>query len=252
MTHQTVTLPSTSPRKRWLQFGLRAFLLFVGIVSCCSGWVGLQISRKQRETAVIEQLAKGGNADTYWASIFHQPSTMVLNPASGIRPLGGPGFINRIRNAPLFQTVVLFAVHPVGNSFAYDVDNDGRLRIKRDYISGLRDDDMFRVAKLKNLRSLWLEANEITDVGLKRLSGLPRLEILWLQNTPISDVGIAGFPLLTQLSDLDISSTDVSDASLPLLKKCLSLQHLGLENTQFTPEGIAELRRALPSCRIDY
>ena len=244
--------PPLAKRRRWRQFSLRAFLIFVAIVACIAAWVGMQITRRQSEGAAIEHLTKGGSTSTYWTSRFDQPPTSDLNLANTVWPRGKSGIVNRLRNIDMFRTVVLFAFHPNGNTFTFDADDQGNLRIKREYKSGLRDSDMEWVARLVNLRSLWLEANGISDDGLKRLHNLSHLEILWIQHTAVTDAGIAAMSNLTRLSDLDLSGTEVSDESVDVLRKCRRLKHLGLKNTHVSLHGIEALHRELPDCVIEH
>ena len=46
------------------------------------------------------------------------------------------------------------------------------------------------VAKLKQLKGLYLEGTEITDAGLKEVAKLKQLKVLGLLNTRITDVGL--------------------------------------------------------------
>jgi hypothetical protein len=250
-------VPSTTPiavakGRRWRQFSLRACFVVITIVACISAWFGDEIARHRREQAAIGRLTIGGNITVHWASRFERHSPRALNPQSGIFLLEKPGVFNRFRNIETFRTVKVFACHPEGNTFAFDVDRDNRLLIKRDYIAGLRDGDMAAIKDLVNLQTLWLEANGISDEGLKELRGLESLEILWLAYTAVTDTGIsmlAEFPLL---QDLDLSGTYVTDRAIPVLSKSRKLEHLVLRNTNVTEEGLVTLQRELPNCRIEH
>lgn len=239
-------------RRRWWQFSLRAFLLFITFAACVAGWIGIQMVRHKEEEAAIEHLVKGGSTSTYWASRFKQPPTAHLNPAKTTYPGYEAGVLNKLREGQMFRTVVMFAFHAGGNTFSFGLRENGHLKIERQYKSGLTDDDMRFVTKLVNLRSLWLEANNITDRGLVELCSLDRLEYLWLQNTPITDAGLTVLANFPQLQDLDLSGTDVSDGAVPTLVKCRQLRRLGLANTSVTAAGIAALQKELPDCQIEH
>jgi hypothetical protein len=245
------TVSETQPKtRRRLRFSLRAIFVLITLVACVAAWAGMQIARRHREEAAIKHLVKGATTSTYWASLFDQPASADLNPLMPLWPRRKTGLINRLRNLDMFQTVVMFSIHPGGNTFAFDADEQGRLVIHRDYKAGLRDDDMAVVAKLVNLRTLWLEANGITDNGLVQLAGLKNLELLWLQNTPVTDAGMATLENFPKLRDLDLSATDVTDMAIDAWSRCRVLRKLKVENTRVTSEGVARLQKLLPDCEI--
>jgi hypothetical protein len=66
----------------------------------------------------------------------------------------------------------------------------------------------------------------VTDEGLKDLAGFKNLQALFLVGTQMTDKGLN---VLTGLK---------------------SLRRLDLDPTRVTREGIAELRKALPNCRV--
>ena len=242
---------ATQPKsRRWLRFNLRALFVLITLVACVAAWLGMQIARHHREEVAIAHLIHGGTTSMYWASRFDQPASSELNPLMPMLQVAKTDWADRLRNLEMFRTVIMFQTFPAGNTFSYDADDAGRLVIHREFKAGLKDDDMAWVAKLVNLRSLWLEANGITDKGLIQLIDLKHLEILWLQNTAISDDGISSLPKLPKLRDLDLSATDVTDASIAALSQCRALQHLKLNNTNVTEKGITTLQRSLPDCVI--
>ena len=91
------------------------------------------------------------------------------------------------------------------------------------------DDDLKKIAGLKNLESLNLTRTRVTDTGLKELAGLKNLKHLHLNWTAVTDVGlkeIAGFETLEQL---DLQGTQVSG---------VGLKHRGAtEEAQLAPPG---------------
>lgn len=92
----------------------------------------------------------------------------------------------------------------------------------------------------------------VTDAGLRHIRGQTQLSSLWLTNTRVTDAGIAEISNLKQLITLDLSGTAITDASLPTLSGMHRLNYLGCRNTRLSAAGIAQLRAALPACRIDW
>ena len=96
--------------------------------------------------------------------------------------------------------------------------------------TGLSNGELAHVARIPKLYGLSLaECPEIDDVGIAHLAGASKLDQLWL-----SGCG------------------RVTDGSIEHLSRLTSLKSLKLDRTQVTPAGIAELRKRLPSCKIEH
>ena len=98
---------------------------------------------------------------------------------------------------------------------------DLNLNITQITDAGLKD-----VAKLQNLTGLNLGGTQITDAGLKEVAKLQKLEVLYLRGTQITDVGLKDVVKLQKLTRLNLEFTKITDADA------------------------AELKKALPKCRI--
>lgn len=79
---------------------------------------------------------------------------------------------------------------------------------------------------------------------------MPKLQWLRLSGTRITDAGLARLESLRSLSWLELWDIPVSDAGLKHIAELKSLRNLMLRSEYHTPEGLAELRRALPNCEI--
>jgi len=136
------------------------------------------------------------------------------------------------------------------------------------------DDGLKVLTGLPNLQKLCLIDTFVTDAGLKVLAGLPSLQELNLLGTLVTDAGLkalagmklkilvipveartdTGFKHYLQAIDttatLDLLGWPVTDAGLIELSGLKSLQKLYLYGNRFTPAGIAELKKALPECKI--
>jgi hypothetical protein len=55
--------------------------------------------------------------------------------------------------------------------------------------SGVRDEDLGRLAELKNLQTLWLTCTDVSDEGLQRLRDAPRLRRVFCDNTRVTRDG---------------------------------------------------------------
>ncbi|MCI0743284.1 MAG: hypothetical protein L0Y72_30015 [Gemmataceae bacterium] len=116
--------------------------------------------------------------------------------------------------------------------------------------TGLKD-----LAGLPKLRALeFLCSAELTDQGFANVNGLAKLQRLRLIAAPkITDAAMKDLSGLASLQELALSYTAVTDAGLDHLKKLTELRRLYLragQQIRFSEEGIAELQRALPKCKI--
>ena len=87
----------------------------------------------------------------------------------------------------------------------------------------------------------------VTDAGLVHLEGLTNLQSLHLSETQITDAVLVHLKGLTSLE----INTQVTGAGLVHLKGVTNLQSLNLNRTQVTDAGVAELKQALPDCKIE-
>jgi mono/diheme cytochrome c family protein/uncharacterized membrane protein len=91
----------------------------------------------------------------------------------------------------------------------------------------VKDDDLKKVASLKNITRLNLEKTLITDAGLAYLKDMPNLE------------------------QLNIYGTNITDKGLAHLSNCKNLKVLFLWGTKTTPQGIENLQKILRGIQID-
>jgi internalin A len=112
------------------------------------------------------------------------------------------------------------------------------------------DADVKELARLKNLRFLRLNGTKVTDAGLKQLAGLSDLQALDLGSTQVSDTGLKELGGLKNLRLLLLDGTKVTDEGLKELTSLKSLRSVNLRKTGVTKEGVAQLKKALPACRI--
>jgi len=119
--------------------------------------------------------------------------------------------------------------------------------------SGIDDDGMLIVGSFIFLRELDLAESHVTDGGVRHLSKLKQLEEIDLHLLP--GVTAESFRILAKLPKLrrvDVSDTSVDDSVLPWLAQMVDLERLGLSGSRVTSEGIEEVKRLLPKCRVTF
>jgi hypothetical protein len=86
---------------------------------------------------------------------------------------------------------------------------------------------------------------------LWQLAQCPNLTILNLHGSGLLGSDLAALPQFRSLIDLDLTDTLIfDDAALCYLTAAKRLQRLNISRTRLTEEGVASLKRALPSCEI--
>ena len=91
---------------------------------------------------------------------------------------------------------------------------------------------------------------KVTDGGLKEVAKLKQLKGLYLEGTEITDAGLKEVAKLKQLNFLALNLTQITDAGLKEVAKLKQLRFVNLEDTTVTESGVAQLQKALPKCKI--
>lgn len=130
------------------------------------------------------------------------------------------------------------ALPPISQVHGVNVTNDSRVSVGN--FEGL--------GELTSLRSLNVSGAGITRASMSGLTALKELRTLNLANVALSDGVSAMLP--RNLEELDVSNTGVGDFLLFDLAEFKSLKVLRVVGTKVTDDGIAQLKKALPECRI--
>lgn len=213
--------------RRRFTFNLRTLLIFMLLLGCLFGWVGLRYRRTLEQQAILRWFNS-----PQWAIHFGDdasfPSTWDLFfDANYI------GRIDEIRydgqsgdDAP-----DLWALHELKN-------------LELIYIANTSVGDLTPLTQLKNLRELYLFNTSVTD--LTPLEGLKNLQVIGLEDTPVAD--LTPLAQLKNLRELNLSNTKVSD--LTPLARLKNLTFLVVHNTPLDDLDFENLQKVLPNCNI--
>ncbi|HTA71883.1 MAG TPA: hypothetical protein VK776_26555 [Bryobacteraceae bacterium] len=105
---------------------------------------------------------------------------------------------------------------------------------------------------LTNLKKLALNQTSTTDDAMEWVGKLSGLESLSLEYTVVGDAGFAKVAGLTALTDLHLDHVNITDASLKVLAGLGKLRYLDLYHTSLSEQGYESLKKALPSCDINW
>lgn len=104
----------------------------------------------------------------------------------------------------------------------------------------------------RNMQSVYIYLAPLDDAALARFKSFPKLEGLCFSGTQVTNAGLASLLSLKNLTSLNLGSTpQLDDASVEHLKKLTNLTDLNLVQTKLTAAGLAELKQALPNCKIE-
>jgi len=116
-----------------------------------------------------------------------------------------------------------------------DLTAEGEIEVVSLTSNRATDETLQLLDGLTHLKNLTLGSDQITDAGLVNLKGLINLQTLWLGGDAPKVGG---------------KKTKVTDAGLVRLNGLTDLKDLRLDGTAVTDAGIAELKQALPNCKI--
>jgi hypothetical protein len=111
------------------------------------------------------------------------------------------------------------------------------------------DADLVPIARLRNVKLLYLGGGSITDDGLKELKDLMDLRLLVLWGNPISGDGLKHLRDLKELRHLDLSNTSVTDNKLVDLRNLTGLERLDLPNNHQIDGSFLQYVADLPNLK---
>ncbi|MEZ6089526.1 MAG: DUF1559 domain-containing protein [Pirellulaceae bacterium] len=116
--------------------------------------------------------------------------------------------------------------------------------------TNIGDETLNALKTLRNLRELDLAKTRISDAGVLHLTNMHQLTTLDLSGNRISDAAISALAGKNQLRQLFLHDTWITDASIEHLSTLKSLEFLNLRRTRITEQGLARLKKVLPTCDV--
>jgi hypothetical protein len=278
-------------KRRWSQFSLRTLLVALTGFCVVGGWFGARIERAREQRAAIDDLRTvvGWTAYEYQVGEDGQlvNNATLSTPPLLLRALGADFFsdvtsaaanndrgaailprfdrlrfarlelfvtdagLERIKAMNLLEQLDLSSskVTDFGLRYVADLKSVKRLVLP----PAVTDAGMNHLARLSSLEVLLIFGNSVTDVGLEHLTELHQLHTLNVGGNRVSGHELAR---LTPLRVLYLGYTPIDDNDLDELHSLDRLQRLELRpgaygGIHFTKNGVASLRKALPTCEIN-
>src|SRR5262245_11144674 len=254
-----------------MRYGLRTLLIVMAAIGVWLGWRVNAARRQQAAVAAIQQL--GGTV--FYAHQIREDrlGRLIAEPDKPsplpklLRPVAERIFPPAVASVSLRDTqatdrdleILKFFPHlqrlDLGNTRVTD-DGLGIVGQLRELESvsavGLTIGDR-GVEHLKSLQlthlSLW--KTRVSDAGVRHLRQMTTLRMLTLDETQITDAAMEDVGELVNLDDwLGLTDNRLTDAAVPHLSKLTKLRSLNLLRTNVSPEGLRQLRMALPGTQV--
>jgi hypothetical protein len=200
------------------QFRLRTLMIFTLVVAVPCALLGRKIERKHKERDAVAVILKLGG------HVQYEYQTMPGGPPQ--QP-PGPEWLRSLLGEDFFSEVAFVALQQ------------------------LSEPEPHRRTELNQVYGMNLNGKHVAEAAMERLEGLTRLHHLYLTNSEVSDGHLIRLEWLTELQTLDLWGTKITDAGPIHLKRLTQLDTLWLSQQNITDAGVAELRKALPNCKIE-
>ena len=229
----------TSP-KRFLQFGLRTFLVFVTVLCIFLGRVKTQSVEQAAIVAQVSQI----NGFCRYDFQFDESGNFDPNGKSyvpqALLDLFGVDFFHDVVEVQFYRAEKSgYLFLPIGTK--RQIDQDWRIfgRHRQEIAAEVMDE----ILTLESLRSIGLRAmydlDSIFEEKLSKLKDLERITVL--KGGDLTDRGIAALKDLENLKTLSIAETWIGDPSLEVLGTMESLEELYLGGHRFSDDGVKHL-----------
>jgi Leucine-rich repeat (LRR) protein len=111
-------------------------------------------------------------------------------------------------------------------------------------LHGMRisDDDLRLIVPSIELDTINLSDNPLSDAGVRHIAKIPQLRQLWISGPRISGEGLARLQDCRSLKTLWLTDTRATEDDLPVLANMKQLRTLNLSGMTFTKKGIEQLQ----------
>jgi hypothetical protein len=275
------------PKRRWLRFSLRTFLL---VVTALCVWLAFKVNAGRRQHEAVTAILNAGGTvmydyqfssprtDEYSWIIRSEPNALPSGPAFLRKTLGDDCFrtavvvfwnksdipepvFRQLENLPDLTNVNLKGVKivPDGSGVPRPIQDSDlavfsqlrRLASLEIWVSEIQGSGLANLNELRNLRNLVIVNAMVNDTGVKTAGELRQVERLELRNNQITDDGLKYLQHLVNLKELWLqTNTGITDVGLKYLSGLTQLKGIWLNACGTTPAGIQDLQKSLPNCKI--
>jgi hypothetical protein len=234
-------------KRRWRQYSLRTLMIIVTLFAVACSWLAVKMRQAKVQKSAVNTIELVGGMVWY---DYQETAPRTFYALATTRE---PKWLRRLLSDDFFNKPV-----KVDMRFNSSKDDDWvkainilpSLKTLLVYGQNVTDETLDNLSDLSNLEELRLSGGLISDHGLKNLGKFPNLHRLMMDNTQITDSGLSYVKNLKHLEELSLRYNIISDAAIPDLSKLSNLKLLDVERTAITVSGWAELKKALPNCKV--
>jgi hypothetical protein len=157
--------------------------------------------------------------------------------------------LGELAKAPALQELTLMAtanLDDVGGAHLGKIKTLERLFI---WNTRVTDKTMAALSGLP-LKTLYVSRTGLTDEGMKSLAKIKTLETLWIEETAVGDKGVAAFAKHPKLRWLKADKTKITDACVDTLVTLAELDTLQAPKAGITEAGEKKLKEKFPKARV--
>jgi hypothetical protein len=249
---------------RWrFQFSIRSLLVLTVAVAISCGWLAVEMKRAREQRAAVEAIKRTGlevdydfqwEIPDYWKTGY-QPGPALARNLFGVDFLAevvavrtGGGFFGGIGG------IVPYTLCKATDQDLLPLKAFKRLRFLYLAATEIGDSWMECLDELHELQDLSVWYTDVGDKGMEHLRGLTNLRELGIEHTKVTNSGLVHLKDLPNLEKIRLAKTTINDNGLLLLAQRKRLKELDFmvphSAHQFSREGVARFRRALPGCKV--
>lgn len=250
------------------QFTLKQLVVGMLLFSLLLATIGRKLhSVVRQETALIRMKMAGGDVkaetpfskaalsvcDLFGRDPWTECTSIEIRNDAAAREL-----VTQIKAFPKLRTITLGARVTDKGLVATSEAIDRHRRIFQLAIMGsaLTDDGLSQLSTL-DIEMLFVNGcYGITDDGFEGFQELRYFDLIGDEAGParrlaITDAGLKNIARMKELEHVMVCGAPITDVGLMHLASLPSLELVRLRNTSVTPKGIEQLKRALPSCKVE-
>jgi len=242
------TQPSpTRPRRRWLSFSLRGFLLLILLLSIPLAWLGQKYSAMRIEDRVVDEILAADGTVIYPHQETHSSGSGISKNSN--KPAPGPKWLRESLGENIFARVhcVWLTNGPFNDELVAQLPRLRELEIVILNSSSLTDRSIDSLLQVSRLKELTLDADQMSPQGLNRLSSHPTLRSLTLFGRLASPGHLRQLKPWPSLEQLTLYTTMANDEDISEIASSKNLKILNLSYlpavTLHDPNLLAKLKQ---------
>lgn len=230
---------SPKPRGRWLKYSMRTLMVLVLLISIPLSWVGRDVVRSMRESAVERAIHEAGGEAIY---DYWQPDEYGM-VGQRVEPTGD-WWVRKLLGDNIYSYVTCVDLRGVENPEVLIPRLQHFTRLKYLLLpTTVASESLVETLKqLPDLQQCRLDLSPCSPIILWELAQCQGIEALQLQANELSDSSVDVLLQFPGLKSLTLRETPMTDAAMPKIAKITTLNELVLEDApEITNDGFQTL-----------